>query len=697
MNSPLAPRPWQLLAGALAASALVVLPGILALALRGPAPSRPAVPAAFVHPLDPLTPAEIAAAARALRARGDLSGHALFPLIVLNEPPKEIMLHYQPGQVVPREALAVIFDSAANRTYEAVVDVAAQTVRSLKTVEGAQPFIMLDELNASSGIVLGDPDVRAALGKRGITDLDKVIVNLWAPGHVGAPGTPEGTRLGRALLYYSDNGTDGYDRPIEGLVVVLNLNTRRVVQVLDTGVVPVPQRTYDFFNPGQLGPPRQAPRPLELVQPQGPSFEVRGHEVRWQKWRFRYASHQREGVVLYQVGYEDGGRLRPVLYRASLSEMLVPYAEPGGAWVWRASFDEGEYGLGQLANTLERGKQVPDNAVLLDSVFAGEQGEAYTRPASVALYERDGGVLWMHKIDYPQHLMECRRGRELVIGSLMTVGNYDYSLNWVFTQDGQIRVEVELTGILRTKGVATRTCTRCADVAGTPGGTVTPAGDDRYGTLVAPNLVASNHQHLLSFRLDLDVDGPRNTVCEMNVRAAPDDPAHPGGPPLQNAFLMAETVLATEQEAQRDLNLASHRRWKVFNPAAKNELGHYPGYVLDPAEGAVPYLAPDSPVRRQAGFINHHLWVTRYKPGEYHAAGDYPSQGKPGDGLARYVGDNEKLVNEDVVVWYTLGITHVPRPEEWPVMPVTRCGFRLVPDGFFVMNPALDVPAGPAR
>jgi primary-amine oxidase len=145
------------------------------------------------------------------------------------------------------------------------------------------------------------------------------------------------------------------------------------------------------------------------------------------------------------------------------------------------------------------------------------------------------------------------------------------------------------------------------------------------------------------------------------------------------------------------VNLASHRRWKVFNPAARNELGHFPGYVLEPADNAVPYLAADSPVRRLAGFLDHHVWVTRYKAGEDHAAGDFPSQGPAGDGLPRYAGDNEQIVNEDVVLWYTLGLTHVPRPEEWPVMSVTRGGFRLVPDGFFVSNPALDVPAGPSR
>ena len=53
--------------------------------------------------------------------------------------------------------------------------------------------------------------------------------------------------------------------------------------------------------------------------------------------------HPREGVVLYRVGYEDDGKLRSILYRASLSEMVVPYGDPAPSWFFRGVFDEGEY------------------------------------------------------------------------------------------------------------------------------------------------------------------------------------------------------------------------------------------------------------------------------------------------------------------------------------------------------------------
>ena len=111
-----------------------------------------------------------------------------------------------------------------------------------------------------------------------------------------------------------------------------------------------------------------------------------------------------------------------------------------------------------------------------------------------------------------------------------------------------------------------------------------------------------------------------------------------------------------------------------------------------PGANSVPYVLEDSLARKRAGFMNHHVWVTRYKPGELYAGGDYPNQSEGGDGLPRYAAGNESIENTDVVLWYTLNVTHIPRPEEWPVMPTTRVGFKLLPAGFFEANPALDVP-----
>ena len=114
--------------------------------------------------------------------------------------------------------------------------------------------------------------------------------------------------------------------------------------------------------------------------------------------------------------------------------------------------------------------------------------------------------------------------------------------------------------------------------------------------------------------------------------------------------------------------------------------------LLDPGAVAVPYSAPDFPALARARFAEHALWLTRHKDGELYAAGRFPNQAKSADGLPVFVGDAESLEGQDVVLWYTAGLTHLARPEDYPVMPSESIGFRLAPRGFFARNPALDAP-----
>ena len=340
----------------------------------------------------------------------------------------------------------------------------------------------------------------------------------------------------------------------------------------------------------------------------------------------------------------------------------------------RGEYEPARQAVGRLASSIEPKTDAPENALLLDATFAGDDGQPYVLPRAVGIYERDGGMLWKHYESYSQN-NESRRARQLVIFFIATIGNYDYALNWIFHQDGVLEADAALSGIMLPKGVRETK----ANAHG-PG--------FKSGHLVSANIVAPHHQHFFSFRLDLDVDGPNNSVHEMNTRALAPGPTNA----FLNGILMEETILKNERLAQRKMSLRLARTWMVVNPTAQNALGHHTSYILVPGSNSLPYIAPTSQVRRRAGFINNHFWATRYKADEMSAAGVYPNQSRAGDGLPRWVANNEDLVNQDVVVWYTLGVTHIPRPEEWPVMPVTHVGFKMIPGGFFSRNPALDVP-----
>jgi primary-amine oxidase len=624
------------------------------------------------HPLDPLDKAELQTAVDVLKASGKVNSGSSFPLIELREPPKEEVLTYQPGTAFRREAFAVVYERAANRTYEAVVDVKDRKLISWKNVPGVQPSFLEDDALILQQAVRADPRWQEAMRRRGITNFHDVEIEDWAVGYFGSPET-DGLRVRAAVSRFIGEPRRRMGRDIAGVVAYVDLSAKKVVKFIDAGQVPIPNGTPGF-SPEAIGKTREAPKPLHISQPAGPSFEVRGHEIRWQKWRLRYSMNAREGLVLSMVGYEDQGRVRPVLYRGSLSEMVVPYGDPAPDWYIKNAFDMGEDSMGRYAVPLEPLTDAPANATFLDAVFADEKGHPINFPRAAMLYERDGGLLWMH---YPRGgLSASRRGRELVLGWIAGVGNYDYAFSWVFHQDGTLGMEVELAGFMDTKAV--RAASALAD---------DPAL--AYGRLVAPNIDAVYHQHFFCFRLDLDVDGAgNNSVMEMNTESAPADAANPE----RNAFVMKETLFHTEGEAVRLLNLASSRHWKVVNTSVKNALGQPVAYMLVPGENSVPYAAPDSQVRKRTGFMDAHLWVTPYDPNEIYAAGFYANQNLGEDTVAQWVTKNRSIENQDVVLWYTMGITHMPRPEDWPIMPVHHAGFQLMPVGFFDRNPALDVP-----
>jgi primary-amine oxidase len=611
------------------------------------------------HPLTPLSTDEINAAARLIRDSHRVPDSARFTIMSLEEPPKDAVLRKLD---IPRRAFAVLYDDATDRTFEAVVNLTARKVERAGAIPGVEPMIGSEDSGIVDRILRADPRWRQALLARGIRDLSRVAVISWSAGNFGLPGTETG-RIVRAVPHSVEGNTRNFfAHPIEGLVAHVNLTTKKLIDLLDTGRnIPIPSAEAELPSTFNL-PLREQPAPLTITQPNGPGYTIDDGEVRWQKWRFRWTLHPREGLVLYQVGYEDGVRVRPILYRASLSEMVVPYGDPSAGWFFRNSFDAGEFGLGMNASTLRPGADCPTNCRTFNAAMIESTGHATTLHNVVALYERDGGIAWKHDD-------EARRARDLVLGFVSTVGNYDYGFDWIFHQDGSLEMRTSLTGVMAAKAIA-------------------DGAHDPFSHIVGKNLAAPHHQHFFTFRLDFDIDGASpNRVVEMNSATIAAGARNPYG----GGFEMRETTLATERDAQRNLDPASGRKWIVQSLAEKNALGHPTGYALLPGENAIPFALPESWVRKRAGMLGSHIWVTQYVEGELYAAGNYPNQSKGSDGLPRWTKGNRAIDAKDVVLWYTMGITHNPRPEDWPVMPVHSAGFKLVPWGFFTKNPAMDL------
>ncbi|MHA3703195.1 primary-amine oxidase [Jatrophihabitans sp. YIM 134969] len=623
----------------------------------------------MTHPLDPLTADEIRTAVGVLRDAGRAGPGWRVGSVEVVEPAKAVVRAYVAGDPVARSAEVIGWDRSTGLTSKGVVDLDARAVVSWTDVPGAQAPATLDEFHEAEAAVFGDDRVVAALAARGVTDLSLVLVDTWTFGHALIPEEFGDRRVGWSDLWVRDSEHGNpYAHLVSGLKVIIDLDAMTVLAVEDTPGAPAAPTMGEYVPSLVPGlEVRDDLKPVEITQPSGISFDLDGWGLTWQNWSLRIGFNHREGLVLHTVAFDDTitGRRRPVAHRLSLAEMVVPYRDPSVDHARRTAFDIGEWGLGFMTTSLELGCDCLGEIRYLDATLHDTTGEPYTIRNAICLHEEDDGVLWKH-VD-SRAGAEVRRRRRMVISCHVTVANYEYLVYWRLYQDGTIECEIRATGIMVT----------------------TPFGDDGpppYGTVVDTRTYAPIHQHFVVARLDLEIDGETNTVVESHTEALPIGPDNPHG----LALTQVATPLRTEQQAIQDQDWSSQRSWKITNPSSPNRHGDPVAYKLVPSASIPPLLDPSSPVFRRAQAIGHQLWVTPFAPEERWPCGEFVNQSADDLGLPVWTAADRPIEAADVVLWHVFGIHHVPRPEDWPVMPVDVVSFRLVPFGFFDRNPALD-------
>ena len=408
------------------------------------------------------------------------------------------------------------------------------------------------------------------------------MIDPWAAGYSGPEDDPARAGSSRPLTWLrSEPGEHGYARPIEGLVVVVDLDAMEVIEVADHGVVALPPKAGNY-DPERMADAGQRPvvrerraadlKPIEITQPEGASFTVSGHGVAWQKWHVRVGFTPREGLVLHELCYDE----RPIVYRASLAEMYVPYGDPAPTHRFKNVFDQGEYGVGWLANPLTLGCDCVGEIHYFDGVVNDQDGEPMVIPNAVCMHEEDYGIGWKHT-DFRTEEVEVRRLRRLVI-----------SLD---RHRGQLRVRVLLVPLHRrhdrVRGQAHgRDLDRRAS---------SPATRPKHGTLVAPGLYGPHHQHFFCVRLDMAVDGNENTVVHGRLRAAA---VGPGEPDRDGVGDQAHGAGERGAGARARSTRCKGRFWRIENPNKVSALGDPVAYKLVPGENVAPMYAPDSPLRQ---------------------------------------------------------------------------------------------------
>lgn len=653
-------------------------------------PRRPSHHASDVprHPLDPLTVTEISRARELLRAHppfasapSALAVHAL----ALDEPDKPAVRRWRKGAhaLPPRRAVAVV--RFRGESHVLAVDLAAGKVAPLPAPASGYPTMTMDEQTALCAAPFGDPAFNDTIRRRGVRLADVACLPI-SPGWYGH-AEDGGRRLIKIQCYSTEGTANFYMRPIEGLTVLIDMDTRKVVHISDRGAgIPIPAaKNTDYRHAandddtGKFGYQTVRAPSMEPA-PEGPGFQIEdGHTVRWAGWEFHLKADARAGLIVSRATVQDPatGARREVMYKGMASELFVPYMDPTEAWYFKTYMDAGEYGFGLQAMPLVPLNDCPRHARYMDGVFVAADGRPYVRENMICVFERYAGdIAWRHS-ESPITGMDIRESRPkvtLVARMAASVANYDYIVDWEFQTDGLIRIKVGLSGILMVKG--------------TPYSHMSQArqNEEMHGTLLSENVIGVIHDHYVTFRLDMDVDGADNSF--VRVEMARQDTA-PGESPRRSYLKATRHVASTEKDARVRLKLYEPAEFHIINPTKKTRVGNPVGYKVVPAGTAGSLLDPEDPPQKRAAFTNNQIWVTPYNKSEEWAGGLFVYQSKGEDTLATWSERDRPIENKDLVLWYTLGFHHIPCQEDFPIMPTVSSSFDLKPVNFFESNPIL--------
>ncbi|KAL6411909.1 primary-amine oxidase [Ilyonectria robusta] len=621
------------------------------------------------HPLDPLHADEIAQVVAILNSTH--TSKLRYKVITLEEPPKNDLIPYLEAERLhldlptpPNRMAYVYFHTLDDKAFHrAVVDLTANSVQIDQVLEGIQPPADADEQIEIEDACNNHPLVLKEIEKLKLPAGARVLNDPWAYG-TDDDSVHDSRRLIQCYMYAAmsdDLEANHYSIPLP-FSPVFDSNTKELVRIdhlplgsnddrVDTQEW-IPRKPVEYSAALLEEGLRTDLKPLQVVQPEGPSFTVDGYLVKWQKWRFRLGWNVREGPLIHNLTF-DG---RNILHRLSLSEMTVPYADPRQPYIRKQAFDLGDIGLGMTSNCLTLGCDCLGAIRYFHGHRVNAKGETVTMKNVICMHEIDNGIGWKHT-NYRNSTSSVVRDRRLVIQS------------WTLDQAANIHVEVRATGIVSTMPVAD--------------GVTLP-----WMTRVADGVGAPYHQHLFNLRIDPAIDGFSNTVAYDDSVPTPDDP-------ILDPFGVGYHAVTTEitRPGGYDLDINKSRTYKIINTSSINSVSGKPAaYKLHAHASQMMLMRPTAPGAKRATFGTHAIWVTKYRDGELYAAGEFTNQSAKDSGLAVWAKRDEDVTDTDVVLWHSFGLTHNPRPEDFPVMPMEMINIELKPSSFFTQNPSNDVP-----
>ncbi|CUM68462.1 uncharacterized protein PRCAT00006187001 [Priceomyces carsonii] len=642
----------------------------------------------MIHPFDPINAQEIRKATSIVKSHFSDVGPLRFKSVDILEVKKLEMVPIledelkgiQPSRFPDRRIKVKFHKLKARQFVEAIVNISSGNLEESSNINGVQPPTDPDEQIEIENVCNNNEKVKDAIKKLKLPPDVQIINDPWI---YGTDSPNETRRLFQCYMYasFSDDPEFNYyacplpiapifDAESKALVCIQSLPLD--IDPIDRGsnIAPFKGLTKNEYSATGLGAQNISKdlKPLLIEQFEGPSFSTNQNEVSWQNWKFRVGWNPREGLVFYNIRF-DG---RSIFYRLALNEMTVPYGDPRSPFHRKQVYDLGDSGFGSNANSLGLGCDCLGFIKYFDGAITNSVGEPVKLKNVICMHEVDNGIQWKHTNYRAPQVSSIVRKRELVIQTIATVSNYEYILMYYFDQAANIRLEVRATGILST----------------------VPSKKDAllpFATRLGTAIQAHNHQHIFNLRIDPAMDSYTNNSIVFEDVVPSDENVDKFKDPFGVCFVAKPQTV--KSPGAFDFNLETGRYFKMTNPNVLNKTSLKPiGYRLWHITSQMMLMKPGSYNVQRGRYCTKPFWVTKYNDGELYAAGEYTNQSTHDSGLGIWAARNEDIENDDCVLWHTFSLTHIPRPEDFPVMPVDMLSLELRPSGFFDKNPALSVP-----
>jgi primary-amine oxidase len=246
---------------------------------------------------------------------------------------------------------------------------------------------------------------------------------------------------------------------------------------------------------------RQGERlPLDELPPPAPvspgsqrfALDVEEKYVTWMDFSFYMSTTKTAGLSLFDIRYKG----KRIIYELALQEALAQYAGADPVLAQSSFFDVLD-GMGSRMVTLVNGYDCPNYATYLNSTVT-ILGVSTEIPNSICMFEYDTG----YPIRRHLHAAGSTSSAKNIVFSvrtISTVGNYDYLIEYSFFLDGGVEISVRASGYISSAYYA---------------------GNEDYGFKIHDFLSGDMHDHVLTFKADLDILGEENSV--QKVEFVPD-------------------------------------------------------------------------------------------------------------------------------------------------------------------------------